>query len=235
MKIIFSILTLCVPLLLSAVEFTNVPLTTATLSPSNSYFLVQTSATRVARAPLSSIQSQVWSNSAGDAVLRTGTTNVAIGTLSADYSPGAWNLSVGDDVVRSGRSVTLGHFGSSSDSTFTNFADVSFECDTSTNSATALSLLTASALTSAHSGDFKVHLNGANTNDSYILFRTDTKTMLYVDAFSVEGKAFTVTGLTNQIIFGKTNTAPVSTAAPTKWISVRVTGESTVYRLPLYQ
>jgi len=46
----------------------------------------------------------------------------------------------------------------------------------------------------------------------------------------------TLAGTTNQIIFGGTNTAPVGSATtPTKWISVRVQGESTVYRLPLYQ
>jgi hypothetical protein len=46
---------------------------------------------------------------------------------------------------------------------------------------------------------------------------------------------YTVIGTTNQIIFGGTNTVPSDTAAPTKWISVQVTGESVVYRLPLYQ
>lgn len=45
----------------------------------------------------------------------------------------------------------------------------------------------------------------------------------------------TVLGTTNQVIFGATNIAPASAAAPTKWISVRVTGESAVYRLPLYE
>jgi hypothetical protein len=42
-------------------------------------------------------------------------------------------------------------------------------------------------------------------------------------------------GTTNVIVFGGTNTAPVSSAAPTKWISVQVSGESAVYRLPLYE
>lgn len=44
-----------------------------------------------------------------------------------------------------------------------------------------------------------------------------------------------IAGTTNQIHFGATNTAPVSSAAPTKWISVQVSGESTVYRMPLYE
>lgn len=43
-------------------------------------------------------------------------------------------------------------------------------------------------------------------------------------------------GTTNQITFGATNEAPVSTVAPTKWISVQVQGENTKkYRIPLYE
>lgn len=45
----------------------------------------------------------------------------------------------------------------------------------------------------------------------------------------------TILGTTNQIIFGATNIAPASAVAPTKWISVQITGESVVYRLPLYE
>lgn len=52
---------------------------------------------------------------------------------------------------------------------------------------------------------------------------------------NVTGKTFTVSGTENQVTFGATNTPPASTAAPTKWISVQVSGESTVYRLPLYE
>jgi len=52
---------------------------------------------------------------------------------------------------------------------------------------------------------------------------------------TIQGAQYLVSGTTNQVIFGSTNTAPVSSAAPTKWISVQVTGESVVYRLPLYE
>jgi hypothetical protein len=45
----------------------------------------------------------------------------------------------------------------------------------------------------------------------------------------------TLAGTTNQVIFGGTNTPPVSTAAPTKWISVQVQGETAIYRIPLYE
>lgn len=46
---------------------------------------------------------------------------------------------------------------------------------------------------------------------------------------------YVVSGTTNQVVFGATNLPPSSTVAPTRWISVQVAGESTVYRLPLYQ
>jgi len=46
---------------------------------------------------------------------------------------------------------------------------------------------------------------------------------------------FVLSGTTNQIIFGATNVPPASSASPTKWISIQVTGDSTQYRLPLYQ
>lgn len=46
--------------------------------------------------------------------------------------------------------------------------------------------------------------------------------------------ALTITGTTNQIIFGGTNAAPNSTNV-IKWVSVRITGETNVYRLGLCQ
>jgi hypothetical protein len=47
---------------------------------------------------------------------------------------------------------------------------------------------------------------------------------------------FVIVGTTNQVTFGATNAAPVgSITTPTKWISVLVSGEATVYRVPLYQ
>lgn len=45
----------------------------------------------------------------------------------------------------------------------------------------------------------------------------------------------TIFGTTNQLVFGATNIAPVSTVVPTHWISVQVSGNATVFRLPLYQ
>jgi hypothetical protein len=51
----------------------------------------------------------------------------------------------------------------------------------------------------------------------------------------VTNSANRITATSNQIMFGATNTAPASTVAPTKWISVQVKGEATAYRIPLYQ
>jgi hypothetical protein len=45
----------------------------------------------------------------------------------------------------------------------------------------------------------------------------------------------TVTGTDQQITFGSTSSPPANTAAPSKWISVHVSGDPTEYRLPLYQ
>jgi len=41
--------------------------------------------------------------------------------------------------------------------------------------------------------------------------------------------------MTNQIVFGATNTAPSGTATPTKWLSVQIQGESVAYRIGLFQ
>ena len=47
--------------------------------------------------------------------------------------------------------------------------------------------------------------------------------------------ALALAGTTNQIIFGATNTAPVSSVAAAKWISVQVSGFTNAYRIPLYE
>jgi hypothetical protein len=54
-------------------------------------------------------------------------------------------------------------------------------------------------------------------------------------AYVLAANALTVLNTTNQVKFGSTNTAPAGVSTPTKWISVQVNGETTVYRLPLYQ
>lgn len=52
---------------------------------------------------------------------------------------------------------------------------------------------------------------------------------------SVKAPVYTITGTTNQVIFGATNSAPSDTATIVRWISVQVAGESEAYRTPLYK
>ena len=51
---------------------------------------------------------------------------------------------------------------------------------------------------------------------------------------TVAGQVY-ISGTTNFLKFGATNTAPGSVSAPTKWVSVQINGEGTAYRVPLYQ
>jgi hypothetical protein len=79
--------------------------------------------------------------------------------------------------------------------------------------------------------------NAANSANIAIAM-VDSADRVYIDSGAVGahfGKNISIAGTTNQVIFGGTNTAPSSPGAPTKWISVQVTGEATVYRLPLYE
>lgn len=54
--------------------------------------------------------------------------------------------------------------------------------------------------------------------------------------FSVNADGSVTTGsVTNQITFGGTNSAPVNTTNVSAWVSVSVSGNTNVYRLPLYK
>lgn len=46
---------------------------------------------------------------------------------------------------------------------------------------------------------------------------------------------FTISGTTNQVYFGSSNSVPANTATVRKWVSVQITGETNAYRLPLYE
>lgn len=46
---------------------------------------------------------------------------------------------------------------------------------------------------------------------------------------------FTVSGGTNQVVFGATNPPPANPSNVVTWISVQVAGSNNVYRVPLYQ
>lgn len=77
--------------------------------------------------------------------------------------------------------------------------------------------------------------NQVATNDNAVIIGTSAS-LFHTDTLgNTTGRTYTLTGTTNQVIFGGTNTAPVSAVAPAKWISVQVSGLPNVYRLPLYE
>jgi hypothetical protein len=76
--------------------------------------------------------------------------------------------------------------------------------------------------------------SAVRTNNCYRLLWGNQGTSLACPG-SVSGASFVVTGTTNQISFGGTNTPPTVTSAPARWISVQVGGDGTSYRLPLYR
>lgn len=62
---------------------------------------------------------------------------------------------------------------------------------------------------------------------------SDTNVHIRVDLL-IDG-LLQLTGTTNQITFGGTNSPPANASTVRKWISVRVVGETNAYRLPLYE
>lgn len=80
-------------------------------------------------------------------------------------------------------------------------------------------------------------LDSRETGFPILVGRTNNGTTVFkVDSDGkVTAPTYTLTGSTNQVKFGGTNTAPVSAVAPTKWISVQVAGLTNQFRLPLYE
>ena len=78
--------------------------------------------------------------------------------------------------------------------------------------------------------------NGTNAVP-LITARTNNGTTVFSVAASgvVTAPTYMLTGTTNQVTFGGTNTAPVSAVAAAKWISVNVSGFTNAYRIPLYE
>ena len=68
------------------------------------------------------------------------------------------------------------------------------------------------------------NLSGSGTNSASYLVGTN----------SVSGGVLILSGTTNQIVFGATNSAPASTNVA-QWTSVQVSGLTNQFRLPLYQ
>lgn len=74
-------------------------------------------------------------------------------------------------------------------------------------------------------------------SSTFIQIITNGVTVFKADGNGIaRSRQYVVLGSTNQVVFGATNPPPVGSAStPSKWISVQVSGESVVYRLPLYQ
>lgn len=87
-------------------------------------------------------------------------------------------------------------------------------------------------------GAYEIQANSQSTDVSFFKgIVADNSLRVYndVSANTATIGQVIVTGTTNQVFFGATNTPPASSAAPTKWISIKVNGDSGTYRLPLYE
>jgi hypothetical protein len=71
--------------------------------------------------------------------------------------------------------------------------------------------------------------------DGKVGIGTETPTTSLDVTGGVRAATMTIVGTTNQLIFGATNIAPASAVAPVAWVSVQVTGNAGVWRVPLYQ
>ncbi len=80
-------------------------------------------------------------------------------------------------------------------------------------------------------------LDTRGSNFPLIIARTNNGTTVFKVAASgaVTAPTYTLSGTTNQITFGATNTAPVVTTNAAKWISIQVAGFTNAYRLPIYE
>ena len=56
-----------------------------------------------------------------------------------------------------------------------------------------------------------------------------------LQASTITASNFVATAKTNQITFWSTNASPANITTPVKWVSVQISGETNMYRLPLYQ
>jgi len=89
---------------------------------------------------------------------------------------------------------------------------------------------TASGLTNAIVIGAKARVSANNQ----MVFGTNITDYVF-NGLRILSNSVTLYGTTNQVVFGATNLPPSTPATPSKWISVQVSGESVVYRLPLNQ
>ena len=84
-------------------------------------------------------------------------------------------------------------------------------------------------------------IGSTNQVANYLTVKNETGTIVSLSASGAwtgtgfSGGAWTGTATTNQIVFASTNAAPVDPTNVVKWVSVKVTGDTNAYRLPLYK
>ena len=69
----------------------------------------------------------------------------------------------------------------------------------------------------------------ADEDANWTITATQLKSL---SSISAAAGAVTISGTTNQIVFGGTNAAPASTTL-IKWVSVQISGDTNIYRLGL--
>jgi len=146
-------------------------------------------------------------------------------SATLDHTP--WVFAYGDTVLN-GASLTQGGdifaFGESA------LANCSLD-SSSEIFAYGLNALAGATLTNSHNVYAFGNAAGQNLSGTY----SDVGIFEFGNFKLRPNGQIVLAGQTNQMVFGATNDPPVSSSAPTKWISVQVQGESAVYRLPLYE
>lgn len=75
-------------------------------------------------------------------------------------------------------------------------------------------------------------VGSTNQAGAYVSLHNETNTLF---AIKSDG-SLTVNSLTNHIKFGATNAAPTGSAStPNAWVSVQISGDTNLYRMPLYK
>jgi len=71
-----------------------------------------------------------------------------------------------------------------------------------------------------------------NATQPILLAHDGTNRVVSINSLGV----LSIAATTNQIVFGKTNSAPLNTSTNSMvWVSVQVYGDTNAYRLPLYK
>lgn len=79
--------------------------------------------------------------------------------------------------------------------------------------------------------DSAIKIVSSNQSAPFITINNGTNTLFNVNSTG----SLTLGGTNGQIVFGVTNTAPVTNNVVVAWISVSVSGSTNAYRLPLYK